>query len=247
MLLPKSISNISNCCGADRAKYPLDTVQLSRDDAGNALAVATDGRRTIVAKWQDKVVAQDYSDASAGEANIAAKADFEVLVPTKPFDEIFKAVPKKCKAAALEHVLLPESEVGKNIPLETRDDDGAVRRLTAKAIPESDGKFPDWRTAVPNYALKPSDPESKTAVRIRLDAELLAELVKTVWVTAGKSSTYIDLIVPENQLQPVEIRSHNEEGVKVTGFLFPINSPDTLNPFPGALPANKPELKPTNG
>lgn len=240
MLLPRSIANISNCCGEDRAKYPLDTVQVSRDADGNALAVATDGKRTIVAKWKDKAVAQDYKDASQGEANTEAKPDFETIIPIKPFDEIFKAIPKKCKATALENVLIPESEVGKNIPLETREDDGTTRRIAAKAVPASDGKFPDWRGAVPSYNLLPSNQESNDAMRIRLDAELLAELVKTVWATAGKANTYIDVIIPANQLRPIEIRSHQDEGVKVTGFLFPINSADTATPFSGALPAAKP-------
>lgn len=240
MLLPRPIANISNCCGVDRAKYPLDTVQVSRDASGNALAVATDGRRTIIAKWRDEAASKDYTDASKGEAKTQAKPDFETLIPVKPFDEIFKAIPKKCKAAVLENVLIPESEVGKNIPLETREDDGTVRSISAKAIPDSDGRFPNWREAVPEYAIKTTEPGSNEAVRIRLDAELLAELVKTVWVTAGKSCTYVDVIVPLNQLKSLEIRSHNEEGIKVTGFLTPINSPDMKSPYAGALPATKP-------
>lgn len=244
MLLPRSVANISNVCGADRTKYALDTVQLSRDDKGNALAVASDGKRVLVAKWKDKPQSEDYAEASNGEANVTAKPDLDVLIPVKPWDEIFKAIPKKCKAPVLEHALLVEGEVGKTIPLETREDDGTVRRICPKPVAEIG--FPDWRESVPDYQLRPSDEKSNEAVRLRLDAELLAELIKTVWVTAGKSNNYVDVIVPFNLLKPIEIRSHNEEGVRVTGLQFPIMAPDTVTPFQGALPANpgKPTLTP---
>jgi hypothetical protein len=237
MLLPRTVANVAKVCGEDRSKFPLDSVELSRDDKGNALAVATDGKRFIVAKWKDRLTGQDYLEASNGEAKVEAKPDFNVLIPIKPWEEIFKAIPKKTEKPALEHALVPEDQSGKNITLETREDDGTIRSIGAKRV---EGTFPAWRNAVPEYELKTSDVTSNKAVRIRLDAELLAELVKTVYVTAGKDNPYIDLIVPENQLKPVEVRSNADTGILVTGLIFPINAPDTVRAYTGALPANVP-------
>jgi hypothetical protein len=237
MLLPKTLASIAKICGEDRSKFPLDTVELSRDSKGNALATVTDGKRFLIAKWKDVAHSLDYKEQSGGEAKTEAKPDFNVLIPVKPWEEIFKAIPKKCEKPALEHALVPEDQSGKNIAMETREDDGTTRSIGAKRV---EGQFPNWRSSVPEYELKPTDSSSNKAVRIRVDAELLSELVKTVYVTAGKDNPYIDLIVPENILKPVEIRSNDDTGILVTGLLFPINAPETAKAFKGALPAELP-------
>jgi len=244
ILLPKNLNNITIVCGSDRAKWALDTVQLFREKALNSVAVATDGFRTVIAKWNDRPASLDYKDATKNVASTEANPNFEVLVPFKPYDEIFKVIPKKCKKSpALESVLLPETQVGASIPLETRDEEGAVNQILVKPLLPKDGKFPNWREAVPEYNVLESDENSKDAVRIRVDAKLLADLIKTVWQTAGKDCTHMDLIVPRNRLSMLEVRSHREEGISVTGFLTPINSPDSGTCFAGALPADKPAPK----
>ena len=237
MLLPRSLSAISKMCGDNATKFPLDSVQLSRDAKGNALAVATDGKRFIITKWKDSAHSLDYKEQSGGEAKTDHKADFKVLIPVKPWEEIFKAIPKKTEKAVLEHALVPEDQSGKNIVMETREEDGTTRSIGAKRV---EGQFPNWRESVPEYELRPSDPTSNKAVRIRMDAEMLAELIKTVYVTSGKDNPYVDLIVPENQLKPVEVRSNEDTKIYVTGIMFPINSPDTREAFKGALPAELP-------
>lgn len=241
MLLPRSIATITEACGEDRSKLLLDVVHLERDKDGNALAVTTDGRRFLVAKWKDKASSEDYFEASGGEAKTQAKPDLEVNLPIKPFEEIFKAIPKKCKHPVLEHALLVETEIGTKVPLETREDDGTVRGVAPKPV---EGNFPNWRDSLPEYDLLPSKEGSNEAVRVRVPAEQFASLMKAVWTTAGKAQCdYVDLIVPLNTLRPVEIRSNPDEGIKVTGFLTPIQAEDTKTPYAGALPA-APALKP---
>jgi hypothetical protein len=246
MLFDRSVFNISECAGVDHSKHLLDVVHLERDAQGNALAVTTDGKRFLVAKWKDHAKSLDYFEQSEKEANVTAVPTFETNIAIKPWDEIQKAIPKKCKKPALEHALLPETEVGKTIPLETREDDGTVRRITAKPV---EGVFPNWRESLPSYNLLVSSPGSNDAVRVRVPAEQFASLMKAVWATSGKNTMdYVDLIVPMNALRPVEIRSNNLDGIKVTGFLTPIMAEDSKTPFDGALPAPKsvakPEVKP---
>lgn len=212
---------------------------MFRSKEGNAQAVATDGFRTVVATWNDKPSSLDYKDASKNLASTESDPNLNVLIPFKFFDDIFKTVKKCKKNPALESVLLPETLVGANIPLETRDEDGAVNQIMVKPLAAKDGKFPNWFEAVPEYNVLDSDENSKDAVRIRVDAKLLADLIKTVWQTAGKDCTHVDLIVPRNRLSMLEIRAHNEDNIYVTGFLTPINSPDDSKPFKGALSVDK--------
>lgn len=237
MLLPRTLATVSKICGDDRTKFPLDTIELSRDAKGNAIAVSTDGKRFLITRWKDEALSADYKEQSGGNAKTERKPDFSVLIPAKPWVEIFKAIPKKLEKPALDHALVPEDQAGANITMETREDDGSVRSIDAKRV---NSTFPNWRASVPEYELKPSDPTSNKAVRIRMDAELLAELVKVVYTTSGKDNTYVDLIVPENQLKPVEVRSNQDSGILVTGLIFPINAPDTTTPYTGALPAEAP-------
>lgn len=237
MLLPKSLATMSKVCGEDHTKFPLDTIELSRDDKKNGLAVATDGKRFLIAKWKDMHHLEDYKEAGGADARTEMNPNLNVLIPIKPWEEIFKAIPKKTEKPVLEHALVPENQTGKTIALETREDDGTIRSIGAKRV---EGKFPDWRASVPEYELKPSDTASSKAVRIRMDGEMLAELIKTVYLTAGKDNPYVDIIIPENQLKPMEIRSNQDSGILVTGLIFPINAPDAVTPYRGSLPANPP-------
>jgi len=244
MLIPKSVFNVSSVCGTEKTKYTFDAVKLERDENGNAVAITSDGSRILVAKWDDLKEKEDYFTASEGLAKVEENKNFNTLIPIKPWDEICKAIPKKPKQTTanqpstdiLERALVSETEVGKTIPLETRDYDGTVRRVAPKP---AEGNFPNWKESVPAYELLEPDMNGNTAVRIRLSSEALAELIKTIWTTAGKTNDAIDLIVPTNPLRPVEIRSNHDEGVKVTGFMFPINSADIKTPFPGALDSKK--------
>jgi len=229
MLIPKSVFGVSSCCGDDNSKFPFDGVKLERNEKGEALAVASDGKRLIVAKWKDKGIEQDFKDASG--VNVVSVDKFTTLVPVKHWDEAGKLIPKKVKNDVLEHVALLEDQVAKTIPLETRDDEGTVRRVAPKPLT---GTFPNWQQEYPKYDVLQSDPTSNKAVRIRLNSSLLFELVKTIGVAAGKSDDAIDVIIPLNDLRPMEIRSNDNEGIKVSALLYPINSA-SKDPFTGAI------------
>lgn len=251
MLIPKSIQHIVNICASENTRYAVNGIHLSRDTSSadaedhRSVAVATDGRRLLIARWQEPDIG-DWPDlADRGDVNTVW--DFWAIVPAKIWTEAHRSVPNGCKPI-LQHVLLEERRPVKGKPSEVSQPDltlvttdgETVRRLTS---PQSDGKFPKYQDVVP--ALRDvfidTTPEAEAdekpvgiikvcnetavgepAVTIGFDPQLLASLCDTMnaMLPEGRGLTFT---VPIDPTKAMIIRGRDCEGVDLLGVIMPYN------------------------
>lgn len=215
MLIPERVFPIVACAG-ESTRYALGAVHLERDAQGSPVAVATDGRRLLVVSWQEPS-GEDYPDAVG---NVAQVDGFSALVPADAWKEAGKALPKKTYRPILSYVLLDESQV--NPLLLGTTDLHSVRRFSPPAV---EGRFPKWQEVIAPLILLPKLTTGKGkpgyAVKVVVDAKMLAELLNVLAKMLDDDSRGVTLYLPVNGDAPLQIQATGST-VQALGVLMPL-------------------------
>lgn len=209
MLIPKRVFKISALAARDTSRHPINGVFVAREAGGKCLAVATDGRRLIRVRWNDKHLRPKFP--AVGLGSVESVKDFSAIVATKQWDDAGKAIPKRANKPILEHCLLDETGINGKVTM------GSLNGDTVE------GKFPGYKNVIPNYTI------GKDAVEIDVNPKLMAEILKVVeTVATDDKSRSIRLVVPTDPSRPIVIKGHTADGIEATAILMPI----TLSPKP---------------
>ncbi len=150
MQIPRSITKLVSHCETENSRYALSCVKLER--TGNrARAIATDGRRMIVAQWQDN-----------------QEGELETLIPAEAIKRVAKQLPKlgkKAKPAEKTLSLAEGAELNEKAKITTAPGLEVVTET-------NDGRYPRYASV---YSL--SGAETAT---IRVSAKMLREALQAL-------------------------------------------------------------------
>ena len=225
MLIPASIFPISRIAATDATRYTLNTVHLERSKEGQARAVTTDGKRLLIATWAEEP-GDDFPKVEGVDP--ARVNGFAANIPSDSWELAAKGIPKgRTFRPILRSVLLDELGANGTLSLATTDLENP-RHVRVKS---AEGHFPPFDGVIPRA-------DGDDAIRVRLSASLLAELLTTMSKMAdrgavkGQNPDGIDITFygPE---KPIRLDVDGANGVQVTGALMPIE-PETA--YTGAAP-----------
>lgn len=215
MLIPAQIFPISKLVGVDSARPAIHGVLVQRKEDETCTATATNGRYLLSVDWSD---CKERSEYPKVEGSTKPVPEFEVVVPSKQWDEAAKLIPKSHKAI-LNRCLLDETpKAGSDkIHMSTTDLE-SERSVSADPV---EGEYPKYEETIPKYTV------GADAVEIVLDPMLLAELLqvmsKVLGYTKGTPNETVKLIVPDDPNRPIAIEGYMEDGIEVTGVLMACN------------------------
>lgn len=213
MLIPEKVFPIVVCCAAENPRYAMTAVRLERDAQGSPLAVATDGRRLLVASWHEPSGA-DYPDIGV---RVDQQEGFVAMIPADAWKEAGKAIGRRPGSPILSHLLVDESE--SNPLLLAATDLQSVRRFQPR--PE-EGRFPNWREVIAPLTMLPKlKGKRKYAVKVQVDAKMLAELLTTLSKMLDEGSRGVTLYIPVNGDLPLQIEAKGGT-INALGVLMPL-------------------------
>jgi len=174
MLIPKSILCIRKFTDVESSRFAFGGVKFERNLATSCpRAIATDGRRLIIAEWEE----DDPANFPAPlDFNLSPQADYGVIVPTGELDKISvtKLPNKKTlkEKPYLANVAL--SEVGTNgvVPIATTDSE-STQLFNPRPV---EGRFPRYNDVL----TLPARP-----ISVEVNAEFLADAALCVNKIAG--------------------------------------------------------------
>jgi hypothetical protein len=207
--LPATLGPLARVTADDQARYSMNGVQVTDPGDGTFCCVGTDGRYLLVVRG-----------IQAGDrGHMGCPPDRSLLIPAAAWTEAFRKVP-----ALLDQPRWSNKPKTVEVSLEGRKVrlSGHERSLTTD---ELDGRFPDWRQALPK---KPP------AFSIAVDPEKLADLLKTVQGMIGESHKVVLAFWKDNE--PLAVVARNQEtGLCLDGILMP------LTPSPSEMAKEKAE------
>ena len=196
MLVPKGFFPISAVAAKESTRYAIDGVRVRRTEEGRCQLAATDGRRIIMATWDDEADRAKYPPVAG---STKAVAGFQTTIPTKEWNEAGKLIPRTSKPILHQCLVDESSEKGK-INMSTYDC-RTERRITA---PYVNKPFPQIEQMVPKYKV------GEDAVCISVDSKLLAETLLTIsaMMRGGTANGMVSvtLIVPTTQPPKSEVK-----------------------------------------
>lgn len=217
MLIPEKVFPIVATAASEVGRYAMNAVHLERDKAGSPLAVATDGRRLLVVSWHEP----DGSEYPGGVGRVDQQEGFTALVPTDAWKELGKAISRKAYKPILGFGLVDESQVSPLLLGAT--DLQSVRRFTPLPV---EGRFPQWREVISPLTLlpkmKPRKGKARHAVKVHVDAKMLAELLTALAKMIDDDSRGVVMYVPVNGDAPIQIQAQSEH-VQALGVLMPLS------------------------
>lgn len=206
MIVPtKILKNIVKAAAGESTRYAINGVLLERDETG-PVAVATDGRWMLIARW----IEQSWKDHPLGTAPVDG---FNVIVPTSNLIEAAKLPPKREHKEILKDVVIDEYEPGDNMTTvifraSNSNGDKSIHEATIL-----EGKFPKWRDVIPD--------KNDTVVRIAVNPKFLADALKAV-ADMGCGSGYSTVVLEfRDSNRPLVVRAHADD-VEVTAVIMPI-------------------------
>ena len=220
MLIPKNVFSIGKFTDQDCTRYALGGVRLERGEAGEAIAIATDGRRLVAVEWDDSNNKNAAGQLGSGEA----VENYETIIPVDDWREAEKTLtlPDNKRAKVVGNAIAPKAVENENES--QRKQREAVEKTIAKRsiygqcycdesttngsvklsstdgqktrsleCKTADGRFPNWRDVIPN------DDKLKTEyVSLTIDWQLLAQACEVVAkaANAGADQRGVELLVP---------------------------------------------------
>ncbi len=220
MLIPRNVlSALPVCTDPESMRYALGGIKLERNGGDEVNAIATDGRRLLVARWSD---AEMRADSPADIAGVDARpmlrpgSAFDAILPAKECQRLAKAV-KPGKRIANDHrvatvVAIEETPEGREARAAvTNTRDSAVQTITA-----IEGVFPRWKDMLDFY--REPDEGSRT---VKVNAKMLGELASALaQLTTDVENYEVELTVGGKD-RPVALKLTGGE-VEATGLLMPL-------------------------
>lgn len=211
MLIPRKVlTNIGVACDNMSSRYALHGIQIERVGPTSGVAVATDGRRMLIAEFSeppDRVM--PFSEGDDKPA-----AGFVTLLPCREIKSIAAAhkaashQAKKCPA--LQMIRIDESSANGRV----KADAGNVDIVCSAVVRSVEGRFPKWRDVIP---------KEKPSVSVKLNARLLHEAIKAIEaMTATDRDRKIVLTVPLDGDSAVTIVGEGD-GIKATAIVMPLS------------------------
>lgn len=196
MDVPRRVLEVRNCAARDTSRYAIDAVHFESDGARN-YAVATDGKRLIVASWNP------------------GKRPPSLSVTGHIFSEAVSR--HACEQA------FALSDSGSNVTLQKTDGqlEMAIKNQAIGGVVfqlESPGaKFPAWRDVVPNY-----EPEDR--VEVGVNPKLLAEMLLAIHKIAPGAGVRMVLKKTDTLSRPILLEADAGESmdVDVMGVVMPL-------------------------
>jgi hypothetical protein len=259
MLIPRAVGAIAKIAAKENTRYAFNGAVIERRN-GSPRAWCCDGRRLIVAEW-DELPPADYP--SLGEVSpIPLAADYRGIVPAGEFEKACKSVLKRSPKAILENLALDESPApadGMHVIRMASTDLQRTSRTDAVAmdhvVPPIDEVIPQLDPYIPP---RTNDKGEKcdvmpaptfTHVRIGVNAKLLRELLASMEALDNRETPTVELFIPVAGNRPITLRSYGSE-IRATVILMPINigeyEPAAAAPAvePASDPAAEPEPAP---
>ena len=210
MLIPKTVFKIDQVVAKEATRYALNGIRVEREPDGGALAIATDGRQLVVARWKDADLGE-YPDVGA---DLEPVEGFGATVPAAAWKKAGGAVPANSTRPVLNNAFVAEKIDDRGAVQLGCTDLEMVQKFEARIL---EGDYPKWRLTVPD------DKRDETTVVV--SARLLANLLKTVADIAGRGAEdcLVRLHVPEDEHSAVRIeRVYGGTGdVNVEGIVMP--------------------------
>jgi hypothetical protein len=212
MIIPRNVLALRAVADTNSTRYALGGICLEREERG-PVAVATDGRRMLVARWTEE------NAPPVGEFPARAPVGAQVIVPAdacSKIEKMGKATNGMVKKfPALGNVIVDESKFDRGAPVKTLAYDGEhVHEFAPTAI---EGRFPLWRDVV-----DASEEKGKT-VKVSVNALYLAELLEAAHKASGggEENCAITLEIPADGESAIVLRK-TDGPVEVTGLLMPL-------------------------
>lgn len=244
MLVPPQVFELHKLTNADTSRYCLGGIRFERDDNGQPVAIATDGRKLLAVQWPEPPAKKYPADKVGLSAD--HKPGFETVIPAKACQKAAKLPPRNTKTI-LRNVLIDETATNGSVPMGAYDLEEA-QQVRPQAL---EGKYVKWRDVYP----RPEE-EGRT-VTVQLDARMLADLLTTIQKASGdkdcrvKVTFHLDspdddegLPVPMASRawrNPVIVSTLASNGAKLSGVIMPYGFEKTVPDNTTMEPAWVPE------
>lgn len=168
MLIPKGVLKLERVASHDKTRYAMNGILVSRDkDNGEAIAVATDGKRLIEARWDDSTLRVEFP---ACGVDLEPRKDLLVVIPGDSVKAIEKAMPRKVKfdhenMIAVQETLIDQGERLKIATVEA----GSSNVREVKPV---EGHFPPYADVMPGA--------NHSTMRVALNARFLLEIAEAL-------------------------------------------------------------------
>jgi hypothetical protein len=200
MLIPKNAFPIDKVAAKEKTRYALSSVLVERKN-GKPRAVATDGRRYIVAEWEE-TDPEGYPEIPG--ADLGKKDDSSTMFPLGTWAKAKKAIPKSPSRPVLRHAFMVE---GAERPVIGSTDLETVDRFECRPI---EGHYPNIDD------VRPKDLGEYR--KIHFDPTLMAETLKVVTEMVGKGQT-VTLYVPEDGKKCAMIQASGDDLTVEAGIM----------------------------
>ena len=232
MLVPRTVlSGLARIADIELSCYVLGGVRLERTPNGAPLAIATDGRRMIVATWRENVAEELPLPENWGKRTdapklvVAADACFRLAKLAEPNVGLLKCKPEFGYVAIDESCASvdEDEEAPKEVPAYAADGNGQ-RVLTNAAV--LDGRYPNWSTCYPGY-------NSSNSVSVCLNANYLAEIAEVLaqYCNGQETAPQVVLTIASNDdgeayTKAVVLSAKGVDGKVATAVLMPTATRD---------------------
>jgi len=224
MLIPRDVLDVHRITSKDETRFNLQCVHGERE-AKRPRLTATDGYRLITVTWDEPEIADGEAPDDYGDLTKVPGFSANVLAETCA--EVARIVPRGEVGEVYRHAWLEEANGNGLVRM------GAGAKALGQAV-QCEAKdpgieFPNWHEAVASV---------KGAVKIGINAKLLAELVAVVSKASGEVG--VVLSVPADPTQPLGIHADSADGtVHVDAVLMPMRIDLTGRPDWDDVPSFK--------
>lgn len=207
MLIPRNVLEVHHLTSKDERRINLRCVHAERDGERPRLT-ATDGHRLISVTWTEPEMGPNDVPADYGDLTTVAGFTADLLPETCA--EVARAVPRGDVGEVYRHAWLEEAN-GNGLVRMGAGDKALCQAVQCEAK-DPEIQFPAYRQVLHSV---------KGAVRIGINAKLLAEVVSIVSKVSGEVG--VVLSVPADPEQPLGIHADSKDGtVHVDAVLMPM-------------------------
>ncbi len=225
MFIPKAAFAVSKVASKDNIRYAFAAISVQRLADGKARAVATDGRRMMIASWDDKTEAGQRVD---NFASLIARDDFDNAGKadgTRAANRVVNRSVRLDEPSANGTVAL---QPGYHIATDYHTTGPALTARTADAIfPRVDDAIPTYQIITPHkdtYKRPGAAAKRRNmAVEIHVNAKMLREMLQAMEAQIGGSCHRVKLTVPLLHNRPIRLDASTGDGTRYVGVLMPVD------------------------
>ncbi len=240
MLIPQSAACVAAVAAKEATRYSFNAVCVERKN-GKPRCIATDGRRAMIAEWEE-VDGDQFPAVFADNPKNTHDDTFTSLVPAKALPDAAKSIGKISRhKPVLECIALDEPSANGKVRIATTD----LERISSSEVATIEGNFPpldDFPAPIPVRATCGDEKDSLPSLKadehpdkdnlMRWGAEVwcnatyLREMLAAIEKGCGKDAS-VKLIVPLVVGKPIHVeakaKNGDTHGLKIHGLLMPIN------------------------